>query len=98
MNASHPSYTGNSGFCIVRWTLFLPGEGGGTATLKAGSATLLTIDIGNFSSIGTPGAGSGERDVAVSPPWAIAPGTAVTLDLSGCGGCELAVTLNAASR
>jgi hypothetical protein len=98
MDAAHPTYTNNSGYCVVRWTLFFPSEGGGNAVVRAGSTTVLTVDVGNFGSIGTPGAGSGERDVAVSPPLAVAPGTVITLDLSGCGGCELQVTLNAASR
>jgi hypothetical protein len=99
VSAAHPTYSSGQGYCVVRWTLFMTSEGAGNAVVRAGSSVVLTIDVGNFPNIGTPGAGSGERDVAVSPPLGVMPGTTISLDLSGCEGCStLTVTLNAASR
>jgi hypothetical protein len=81
------------------WTLFMSGEAAGNAVVRVGSSVVFTIDTGNFPNIGTPGAGSGERDVAISPPIGVVPGTTVSLDLGGCSGCStLTVTYAAAGR
>lgn len=99
VSASSPTVQFGQGYCIVMWTLFMTGEGGGTAVVHAGSTPILNVDVGNIANVGTPGAGPDERDVAVSPPIGILPGTTIHLDLSGCTGCEtLTVTMSAASR
>ncbi len=89
----------SGGLCIVDLVLFFPDEGIGTATVTAGSTTILTIDMLNYYTTGSAGAGSGERVVTVSPAVAVSSGTTLALNLSACGGCErLTVTVEGASR
>jgi hypothetical protein len=53
----------------------------------------------NYYTTGSPGAGSGERIVTLSPAVAVGSGTTLALNLSACGGCErLTVTVEGASR
>lgn len=84
----------------MEWNLFYQGEGGGgPAVVRAGTSTILTLDMTDYYAIGSEGAGSGERYIAVSPPIGILPNTTITLDISGCPYCEtLQVTFGAASR
>ncbi|HEV7200153.1 MAG TPA: hypothetical protein VGO32_05045 [Candidatus Limnocylindria bacterium] len=89
----------SSGLCIVDLVLFFPDEGTGTAAVTAGGTTILTINMLNYYTTGSPGAGSGERIVTLSPAVAVGSGTTLALNLSACGGCErLTVTVEGASR
>jgi hypothetical protein len=100
LTESAPSDQRAQGYCIVEWILFFPGAGAtGPAVVRAGSSTVLSVDMSSYDSFGSEGAGSGERYLAVSPPIGVAPNTSVSLDLSGCVGCEaLQVQAGAASR
>jgi hypothetical protein len=99
VRGSAPSTRLAQGYCIVEWTLFFTGEAAGTAVVRAGSSNVLSVDMSFYSAFGSEGAGSGERYQAVSPAIGVAPNTTITLDLSGCSGCDaLQVTFGAASR
>jgi hypothetical protein len=95
-----PSADFSQGFCVVSWTLNYPGEGAsGTARVLAGNDVMLTIDMANYYSIGSPGSQEWVRQLSVSPPIGVVPGSTVRLDLGSCSFCDaLEVTFGAASR
>jgi hypothetical protein len=99
LTASAPTDQRAQAYCIVEWILFFPGVATGTAVATVGGLTALSVDMASYDSFGSEGAGSGERYLAVSPAIGVVPNTTVSLDLSGCSGCEaLQVQFGAASR
>jgi hypothetical protein len=73
--------------CIHRLDLIKSSQESGTARLKIAGELIFEIDLATFDEIGAPGAGSGERTVALDPvPFD--EGEHMELDLSDCRNCE----------
>jgi hypothetical protein len=100
LTGSAPTDQRGQGYCIVEWILFFPGAAAaGPAVVTVGGSPVLSVDMSSYDSFGSEGAGSGERYLAVSSPIGVEPNTTVSLDLSGCSGCDaLQVQFGAASR
>jgi hypothetical protein len=88
LNASQPTYTAVGDMCITAFRLYETTSGSGVATVKLGGATVYSVDLDNFDSIGEPGGGSGERyDSLGGRVIGVGSGQELVLDFSACVNC-----------
>jgi hypothetical protein len=73
--------------------------GVGSAYVTLAGERVFDLDLGQFDTIGTEGAGSGERYVRLGRVIGVARGQELRLDLSSCTNCaDLTVAFEADER
>jgi hypothetical protein len=95
-----PTITANRRLCILRLILFAPGSGEGPVRLLVAGHEILRFNMSEFDSVGTEGAGSGERVVTFDPGAGVKSGDKIKLDLANCvgDGCDgLVITIEVAN-
>jgi hypothetical protein len=99
LSVSQPTYVATRDMCVTAVNLYETTAGTGVATIKLDGATVYSIDLDNFDTIGEEGAGSGERRDRLGRVIGLASGQALSLDFSECVNCGgLSVYFEAAPR
>jgi hypothetical protein len=100
VDATTPTITAGRRLCILRLDMFTPGSGSGPVRLLVAGHEILRFDMAEYDSVGTEGAGSGERSVTFDPGAGVKSGDKIKLDLAGCvgDGCDgLGISIGAAN-
>ena len=99
LSVSQPTYVATQDMCVTALNLYETTGGTGMATIELDGATVYSIDLDNFDSIGEEGAGSGERYVRLGRVIGVASGQMLSIDYSGCVNCGgLTVYFDASAR
>jgi hypothetical protein len=82
-----PGFVAEQRLCVPWFVVVVLAPAEGRARVVLGDVAI-ELDMARIEEIGSPSAGSGEFDVAVTPPVSLEPGDIIELDLRACPACR----------
>jgi hypothetical protein len=87
--SSWRTFTAPRDLCVTFMTFGVhTSPGVGLVTLEIDGAAAFVVDLGRWTSYGTDGASSGDRDIRLAIPMWVARGQTLALDYGSCVACE----------